>query len=82
MKIIFHISQPKYMLWLVEQPKHIFKLIDKIINAFYSPKGSLSGPMVFGWRYCIIHYTGFQVGPIFPTFPYFFDLLLLFPTFS
>ena len=29
--------------------------------------------------------AGFQAGPtfpIFPTFPYFFDLLLLFPTFS
>ena len=25
---------------------------------------------------------GFQVGPTFPTFPYIFDLLLLFPTFS
>ena len=32
-----------------------------------------------------IVYSGFQVGPtfpIFPTFLYFFDLLLLFPTFS
>ena len=28
---------------------------------------------------CNILYAGFQVGP---TFPYFFDLLLLFPTFS
>ena len=26
--------------------------------------------------------TGFQAGPTFPIFPYFFDLLLLFPTFS
>ena len=26
--------------------------------------------------------AGFQVGPTFPIFPYFFDLLLLFPNFS
>ena len=33
----------------------------------------------------LVMVTGFQVGPtfpIFPTFSYFFDLLLLFPTFS
>ena len=35
--------------------------------------GALSGMM---------QVAGFQVGPAFPIFPYFFDLILLFPTFS
>ena len=30
----------------------------------------------------LLPFAGFQVGPSFPTFPYFFDLLLLFPTSS
>ena len=50
---------------------------------FLRPKSVENCGAFFGATYAAADKsTGFQVGPTFPIFPFFFDLLLLFPTFS